>query len=233
MEVKNVVILQPHGIGDCIFAQGIARYYMRGGLKVYWPVVQKYIAHLKRAYPDINWIHYDWYSRDHVVRHDLLHALCAPIRYSNTFAGVSYSEIMRAKYDMYHLDWKTWRNHAQWQRDITNETALIQMHGINPGDRFNLISRDFGTDPIKSVPIDVANGLKTVFVKQIDGFSLFDWAGLMREATEIHFVESSNIYLLEMLDLKAESINLYTRKPDKDHHNDYSYILEKHKYNLL
>lgn len=233
MEVKSVVILQKHGLGDCIFAQGIAQHYMRGGYKVYWPVMQEYIATLKFAYPAINWIHDDWYSRDDQVRWDLLHSLCAPLFHSNTFVGAPYKDVMRAKYDMYNLDWHTWRDHARWNRNIFKERELAEACGIYEGDRYNLISREFGSNPTKSVPIDVNNGNKTVFIKQIEGFSLFDWAMLMQNATEIHFVESSNIYLLEMLELRAESINLYARLPDKNHHNDYSYILEKHKYNLI
>lgn len=230
---KIAVILQPFGLGDCIFAQGIAQYYIRMGYRIYWPVIQQYVGGLRRAYPDINWMDEDFYTSDPRVRADLLQAICIPIRHSNRFMDCEYKDVMKAKYDMYNLDWKTWRNHAQWKADMFKERELMDVHGINPGDKYNLISRDYGIDPIQSVTeVDVNNGYKNVFVKQIDGYSLFDWAMMMRNATTIHMVASSNIFLLEMSNLKAEEICLYPRLPKTTNHDQYVYILEKHKYIL-
>lgn len=233
---KSVIIDQPFGLGDCIFAQGIAQYYIQGGYKVYWPVRQMYLADLKRAYPDVNWMNEDFYhGNDPQIRYDLLHALYAPIRRSDTFTGSKYYTVMRNKYDMYGLNWRDWRKHAQWKRDIFKEKELLELHGINEGDRFNLISTEFGGGSFGPIvnPIQVApNGMKSVFIKKLDTYSLFDWSLMMSMATQIHFVSSSNIYLLEMLDLKAEEIHIYPRKPREMDHSYYDYILERHKYIL-
>lgn len=233
---KSVIIDQPFGLGDCIFAQGVAQHYIQGGYKVYWPVKQIYLNDLRRAYPDIIWMHENLYHRnDQQIRFDILHALYAPIRWSSTFYGSDYSQVMRAKYDMYGLDWRDWRKHAQWKRDIFKEQELLEAHGINESDKFILISQEFGGGSFGqiSVPLDIkSNGMKRYWIKQMDGFSLFDWSLMMSMATEIHFVSSSNIYILEMLDLKAEKIHLYPRKPREFDHRNYDYILERHNYIL-
>ena len=233
---KSVIINQPFGLGDCIFAQGVAHYYMAGGYKVYWPVKQLYLNDLRRAYPTVNWMHENmFHDGNDAIRYDLLHALYAPIFWGNTFTGQPYHTAMRAKYDMYGLDWKTWRNHAQWKRDVFKEEELFEMHNINKDSKFNLISRKFGGGSFDQIKVDVPephNGLNTIFIKQMDGYSLFDWAPMMAAATTIHFVSSSNIYLLEMMDLKATEIHLYPREPRETDHKNYEYILERHKYIL-
>lgn len=234
--MKSVIINQPFGLGDCIFAQGIAHYYMAGGYKVYWPVKQMYLTDLKRAYPEIYWMHENmFHNGDPVVRHELLHALYAPIFWGSTFCCLEYETAMRAKYDMYGLDWQDWRKHAQWKRDAFKEMELFEMHNLDPNDKFNLISRKFGGGSFDEISVDIQepnNGLKTIFLKKIEGFSLFDWAPFIAAATNIYMVSSSNIYLLEMMDLKAQEIHLYTREPRETDHKNYDYILQRHKYVL-
>lgn len=236
---KAVLIYQPFGLGDAIFAQGIAQYYIRGGYKVYWPVIDEYLKDLERAYPDIIWLPENMYLSPgkynvETVQYDLLHALFAPLFWSNTFGGVlnEYKNVMRLKYDMYGLDWTTWKDHGQWKRNAFKEMELMELVGVYPGQKFNLVSTEFARDKTAHVP-EILNGLSTIHVKKLEGFSLFDWAGVMERATEIHFVSSSNIFLLEMLSLDAERINIYLRKPNETSHQNYDYILRSHNYNLI
>ncbi len=231
---KSVIIWQPYGLGDCIFSQGVAQHYISGGYKVYWPVKQMYLTDLRRAYPTVNWLSEDFYhGNDPQIKWDLLHATLAPLYWSSQFQNVAYKDVMKAKYSIYGLDWTKWREHAQWKRDVFKEQELMEMNNINPGDRFNLISRNFGGGSFeeKSSPIpEIVNGLKTTFLKKIEGFSLFDWAPMMAAATQLHFAASSNIYLLEMMDLKAEQIHIYPRTGWEDNHDNYNYIMTRHKY---
>lgn len=237
--MKNVIIMQPFGLGDCIFAQGIAHHYLNGGYKVYWPVVQQYLHALRRAYPKVIWLPEDLYLSENLfgdrmliqmTKHDLLHALCAPIRWSNTFEAVPYREVMKAKYSMYGLDWRTWNQYSKWERDVFKEEELLAL--TNGATEFNLISQEWGCHKTGTVDIKVNNGLPNIHIRKMEGYSLFDWSLLMQRATTIHFVSSSNIYLLESMDLDAKEIHLYPRLPDQPTHINYEYILQRHKYIL-
>jgi len=233
---KSVIIWQPFGLGDCIFSQGIAHHYIDGGYKVYWPVVRHYLMDLQRAYPDVYWLDENMYlspDRHNVaqVKYDLLHSLMAPIHRSMEFEGVRYDRVMRAKYDMYGLDWTKWREHALWKRDVFKERELMEIHGLNENDKYNLISMSFGGGSFDQrngeIP-EVANGMKRVFVKQIEGFSLFDWSLMFERAAKIHVVSSSNIYIMEMLDLQADEINIYLRTGRELNHTNYQYLMTRH-----
>lgn len=232
---EAVVIMQPAGLGDIIFSQGIAHHYLKAGMRVYWPVIEPYLHHLKRAYPNIEWLPENLYvsprAHDDVdkIRNDLLHALFSPIRWSNTFQGVEYKDVMRAKYDMYKLDWRLWTESAMWVRDRFREDELMIANGVDNGEPYNLISENWGfAKGMNRVPVNINNGLKNVYIKQIDTYSLFDWAALIENAEQIHFVSSSNIYLLELLKTRASEIHIYQRLPDQPHHRNYDYILRAH-----
>jgi hypothetical protein len=232
---KSVIILQPHGLGDIIFCQGIASHYRNGGYKVYWPVIEEYIHDLRRHYPDIIWLPENLYVSERLfevekVKYDLLHAICAPIRWSNTFQKVEYWEVMKAKYDMYGLDWTKWNESSKWIRDMFKEDELMGFTGAESGTPYNLISEFWGSsaNALNRAPVEPDNELKSIHIKKLEGYSLFDWAKVMENAEQIHFVSSSNIYMLETLNLKAKEIHIYTRGADKNGHKNYSYLLRKY-----
>lgn len=68
-------------------------------------------------------------------------------------------------------------------------------------------------------------------MEYLPGFTLLDWAKVIENAEVIHAVSSSTFYLFEILNLKAEVINLYSRNNGMD---DFKYIekLMTKKYKL-
>lgn len=217
---KSCLVLQPHGLGDCIFAQGLVK--QLGFDEVVWPVTEQYKYDLQRAYPDILW----WNENLHRAIHTISKQMIAlPIRWSDTITGVGYRHVMRAKYDMYGLDYKTWINYAMWKRNPTNELELFKLTDQEP---YNLICANF-TGQFKTKIIHVNNGLRNIYLNPINGYSLFDWAMVMEKATEIHFVASSSLYMLECLSPQAEKIWIYQRGADEPH-NRYDYLFNRHKY---
>jgi hypothetical protein len=139
---------------------------------------------------------------------------------------------MRSKYDMYGVDWRDWNKYNNYQRDMNREKRLFESLGLTEGEPFTLINRTFRTDLSKRADIRVSNGLKQVEMRYIEGYSLFDWSYTIQQATEIHTVSTSIIYLLEMLELKAKHIGIYIRRPDETSHEYYDYILRSHDYTL-
>jgi|SRR6185436_10236719 len=231
--------LQSFGVGDVIFTQSLVRKIANGN-KVLWGVESHFVDGLNRAYDGITFIdkkliNVDYNRRDDYVINGMR---VLPIRWSDANLKVPYNQCMRAKYDAYNEDWRTWKEHAMWNRDKEMETKLGIKNGIweNDYDRdfgeYNLVNTIFGSESQLQVPIEVNNGLLNIQMKTIEGFSLFDWAGIIEQANEIHTVSTSIIYLLELLDLKAKEVHLYTRKPIEPTFDNISYILEKHNYIL-
>ena len=226
--------LQSWGLGDIIYCQTLANDWLKQGHKVVWGVKDVFVEGLQRAYPNITFV--DWktlpidYNRQD--EHDCGIYRVIPLRWNVEILGVPYSQCMSSKYSLFGEDWTRWREHAMWQRTPEKESELLQLLGIAPGDKYNLISDTYGSDMKLKVPITVNNNYKNVYLKHIPGFSLFDWAPVFEYATTIHVVSSSNIYLMEMLDLKAEEVKLYLRRPIESNHDNYSYILQRHNYIL-
>lgn len=225
--------LQAFGIGDIIFTQTLMR-ELAGDEKIIWPVMPWFIDGLKRAYPDINWIDQNLIKpeifnlkKDTVIGDAKIY----PIRWAEAIQRLPFAFCMKAKYMLYKKEWKTWVDKAYWNRDCYKENELTDLLELKKGDKFNLINSNFKCDASGKVPINVNNGLRNIEMKLIEGFSLFDWAWVFEWATEIHTVSTSVIYLFELLDLKAK-IHIYIRRPQENNHNNYSYILQRHKYIL-
>lgn len=227
---QTAFIAQAFGLGDIIFSMGIAKYFMKQDYKILWPVQYAFLDQLKRAYPRINFVDVSQVAnrlmmikQRHTFEDDML---IVPIRWSDTIMKVPYKDVMKAKYDMYGLDWKTWKKDARWSRHYQKEKDLMGFLGIQPGDEYNLINKRF-TGIHRELYIDVKNGLKNIYMTDAIGFSLFDWAGVMEKATTLHMVSTATLYMTEVLDLKCKENHLYTRKPIEPDLSYVSYLLSK------
>lgn len=221
----NALVLQPHGLGDAIFCQTLVN-----SLEVehiYWPVTN-FKNDLKIAYPNIIWTDENFTDIDTEVHRWKIskNSIVVPIRWSDTIMKVPYKDVMKSKYDMYDLDWRRWKECASWRADFANQTLLNSI--IQPPEKYNLVSNLY-TGSFKYQATNPNPNLPNVYIKPLPGFSLFDWAQIITNATEIHFVASSNIYLLELLPLKAERICIYKRGSNGDH-SHYDYLMTSRNY---
>lgn len=132
-----------------------------------------------------------------------------------------------AKYDMYNLDWKTWKDHAIWKADPEKGAALMEHLNIKNGDKFNLINEKFGAHSQRAVSIpEINNGFPSVHMRTIEGFSLFDWFFIMNHAVEIHTVSTAILYMLELIPY-SKPMHLYLRKPIEKDFSFVDYIFTK------
>jgi hypothetical protein len=222
-----VVINQYFGIGDAIFSMTAIKSL---GVEILWPVLPHYVEGLKRAYPEIAFINWedlkiDYNRKDRYQEKDMI---VIPLR----FQDKPLKDCMKNKYSYFGFDWRNWKMSGMYKRYVKPEYELYKL--LNPTkEPYNLIWETFQCDfngVHRITPPD--NGLKNIYHSHIDGFSLFDWSILIEEATTIHAVSSSNIYLFELLDLRAKEIKLYLRLPQEKTHENYSYILRSHPYVL-
>jgi len=222
-----IVPIQRWGIGDIIFEMTLVKAFNE---PIMWVVELSFLEGLKRAYPDIQFTHlpnlplgYDDQRRED-YRVGTNHFL--PLRWADVMLNLPYMHCMKAKYLLYGLDWQDWKRDAMFQRDKEQETRLQTVLGIRSGEPYNLINRTFRTNNTGKADILYYNGLRNIEMSTLEGFSLFDWAAIIENATEIHTVSTSIIYILELLELKIP-IHLYPRLPDEGDFKNVDYLFTK------
>lgn len=218
----TATILQYFGIGDVIFAQGVAQHLINQGYKVIWPVRPEFIEGLQRAYPAVTFHNYqDYPPAMFDIQKDITttHTRIIPLRWSERILRMPSKFWMRAKYDLYKLDYTKWKESAVFQRDSEKEESLFNL--LTNGEPYNLVNTMFRSDASGGVKVEINNTYRVVEMKIIPGYSLFDYSLLIERATEIHAANSSILYLLELLDLSASEVHLYCRKPDE---KDFRYV---------
>lgn len=224
----NLLINQYFGLGDIIFCMTLARKWIKEGHEVTWPVFPQFVDQLNRAYPDVTFI--DWtevkcnYERKD--EHDWNNYRVVPLRWNVDIMNVPYTQCMASKYDLFGLDYQDWRNGAMWERDSNIESILFFTQK-EPTKPYRIINNTFGSDSSLRVSISPpADHLADIFMRNIEGYSLFDWALLLENASEIHTVSTSLFYLLELLDITCP-IHLYPRKPIEHDFRNIDYLFTK------
>lgn len=224
----TIIPQQYFGAGDAIFIQSLLKQI---GGKVLYPILPQFVEGFNRAYPDVTFIDYrmlniNYESKVEVVQGD---TRILPIRYADQILKVPYHHCMRAKYDLYDIDYTTWRD-VMFKRDVNREIEL--RNEVGAVGEYNLISCFYGSGAQFQKPIEPDNGLVNVYMRNIEGYSLFDWSYIIQNATTIHAVSSSIVYLLELLDLKAAEVHLYGRHHEpKTWLKNIEYLLTK-KYEI-
>jgi glycosyltransferase involved in cell wall biosynthesis len=219
----KLCILQPHGIGDVIFCQTLVRGL--GDYDITWPVQSQFIEGLQAAYPDINWMLDTKSPVPLTIKTD---SRCGdyraiPIRWSDQILRVPYMYVMKAKYNMYKLDFKDWKRRAMWKRDSEKEEKLFNLLNLKP-KQYVLKNLTFLSNSSRKIEIDVEG----IEMREIPGYSLFDWAKVFENAKEIHTVSTSILYILDLLN--TCSVNVYVRRPNEKDHSFYNYIFTDKKF---
>lgn len=234
--MRTFIPNQFFGLGDIIWCQTLVKELAQGN-PILWPVLPHFVEGLNRAYPDITFVDYkslplDYENRNqyHTTIDGIGEAIVLPLRWADTLLKVPYTQCMSSKYAMYGMDWQRWKEHAMWKRNEQQEDYLYWALKPPVSDNYNLVNCIFGSDSQLQVPIEVPNKLRDIRMQTYQGVSLFDWAKLLEQATEIHTVSTSIIYILELLDLQAPGVHLYPRRPHEHDFRNIDYILQKHKY---
>ncbi len=225
-----IVPIQWFGLGDIIFEQTLVRKIAKGNA-IMWPSDALFVEGLNRAYPDITFIDRAKADIDYECKEDYVKNAMRflPLRWADTILKVPYSQCMASKYALYDMDYRIWKEKAMWRRDEEKEDELYKLLQCDKKE-YNLVNSFFGSQSQLRVSIEVSNGLPNINMGTVQGYSLFDWAKVIENASTINVVSSSIIYILEMLALKAPEVHLYCRKPIEHDFKTIDYIFEKHKY---
>lgn len=223
-----MVIQQAFGLGDVIFTQSIANDFIKDGFKVLWPVLPHLVEGLNFAYHKVVFVDHtkfniDYNNKQYAIIDGMVHL---PMRYSESLIGLPYKYHMKSKYDFLGKDWRAWKESAMYKRNRIREISLCTHLGLNDGKEYNLISMNFGNAG-KAVAIDVKNDLKNIELTPVEGYSLFDWSRVIENATNIHAVSSSSLYLFELLNLKAKDVHMYPRLPAEQNFDFVDFLFTK------
>lgn len=224
---KEIIINQFFGIGDILFIEPIMRYYFQQGHKVTIPILSKYLD-IQRNLPYINFVDKETFDIDYEEKEfiETDDRIIIPMRWSKEYYNSLLKNTMLNKYKMVGIDLEEWRK-LTWLRHRWRENKLKEVLGIKQGERFNLINCNFYSFENRTINLNINNKLKNIEMKFIPPFNLLDWAGIIEEAENIYSVNTSIIFLLEVLELKAKEIHLYSRNVNGADFTQTEYLRSK------
>ena len=199
------LINQPTGLGDICFIQKLVDRVIADGYDVNLPVISEY-----------SWIRY--YIQKPHLSFDSIRLPPNPDQVLPLVDSGKYYPMMSviaAKYHMLRMNYDNWQDHFTFRRLLSKEQGLVDRLGLR-GIRYNLISNKIKSPPnVESIDIGYQgladNGLMNVYVEQIGDYTPFDWARVIEQATNLFFVDSCFTFIIEKLELKAESMHLFSR----------------------
>lgn len=197
------VINQPAGLGDIFYSQKIAKEILKCNKanKIIWPVLDHFI-YLKN-YLEYNGIEYIEQSKFTIPKDSFevnLHT--ADQRYSGS--------VMSAKYKEVGLSEEGWVNYFDFKRNKKREDLL---YNNLVGKKEYIVRNTYYGSPPNSLKHNIPyyGNKDIVDINFYPDVNLFDWCRILEDASEIHLVETSFIYILEKLNLKSKNNLLYSR----------------------
>lgn len=206
---QRYVVNQFLSLGDIIFLVPMIRELMHEGNTILWPIDDKYFS-IAKHFPDIPFVKKSDYPDlpyESRIAIQTPHGKIIPYRFASENMGSTLHQCMESKYHLYGHDHNIWRS-LSYMRDYTNETKLIKL--VNAKGKFNLVNRYFGHMAQFEITPEITNKFKVIEMKEIEGFTLIDWLGVIELASEVHMSNSALNYLLELLELPCD-VHIYKR----------------------
>lgn len=230
--MKKVIINQCGFLGDIIFVMRIAQYYLEKGYEIEFPIMEEIMSatDISEYFPGINFyplssyefpkeINLEKFYEDENLMYLPLN--CSPIWGSSMHMGL--------KYEKAGFDYSMW-SELSINRNLEKEQELYDL--LSPSENFRLIC-PYNTYKHLKVDMNLQLQESDIILRKIEGYSLFDWIGIMLKAKSIHTVGTSFVFLLDKYydSLSTTDVNIYRRSDGKGHHT-YDFLL-KNKYNYL
>jgi len=230
MNYNSVILNQGAGLGDLIYIQSIAMDFIKRGVGCSIVATDIYMP-IEKHFPHVTFIDKSNFPREYDDNQERIvnDVRIIPMRFSDSLCQVPYRDCMKSKYMLVGMDWTKWKDDCVIERDKEAEDRLFyDVLGLSDGEIYTVVSENYHTGGRKQRQIEV-KAERIVKVEFIEGFTHIDWLKVYQNATEIHAVSSSNIYLFELFEIKCP-IHLYVRKPMEKNHANYEYLLMKSNY---
>ena len=227
---ENLLVNQSEGLGDILFLMSLVyKWINENGCRVVWPVNPQFLdiqRHFKEIiFLDCTQFHYN--NSGPTIPEHQAGMKVINFRWAAQNLGCRLNDCMQSKYWWYGEDYNQFRN--LW--DCIADDPLAKWRELNQilkvPEEYNLVCNEFQSDRSGRLNIRIANGLPTIELRPIKGFTLIDWWNIIQSATYIHTVSTSNLYLLETMNLKAREIHLYPRLPFDENLDPVRALLSK------
>jgi hypothetical protein len=213
---KICLINQPAGLGDIFFLQKFVDKKISEGFVVIYPTLPSLIyvrEYIKK--PGLNFFSLD---EDFPFKSTINHPQIIkeenfeyyPFNIADRYVGGS---CMEAKYSFVNDSHQAWQESFFWMRNTEKENEIYyELMGLKDGEEYSLVSNVWGTPPTNNFrEVPTSGKYKTISIKMLDGYTPFDWSKVIENAKEISIVDTSFNYLIEKLELKAETLYLTSR----------------------
>jgi hypothetical protein len=226
----NIQIVQPGGLGDILYLQSLVKSLECD--TVFWPVYDHYLEDCNKYLTNDKVIYLSHKDNSQssrisrVLNFDAAH-LSLPSKQKS---------FMYPKYQILNKNPRDWICNFSYKRDLAKEDLLYNK--LVKTKEFKLVNISFGSSSESITSdnrrLDLLNKFKdddsVIYIKPIEGFSLFDWSKIIELASEIHTVETSLVYLVEYLKT-TEKLFMYLKGSKENFlrfFNGWDYINELH-----
>lgn len=233
---KICLIKQSAGLGDILFLQKLVSINLEIGNIVIFPIIDSllYIKdYIKKPglefvsinsdfpYKEIYQKYNESVEAEEVVMYDMQSA-------DRKIKGC----LMRAKYKSISIEWEDWADYLNFERNYKKEDELYyNILNLKDDSEYNFINKRYGTIPnsLEKEEVKSNNSLQNIIMEVIPGYTVFDWLKIIENAKHIYTVDTSVLFLIEKINVKAKSMDMWAR------HNHYVSIdglfNKKYKYN--
>lgn len=237
MSKQDILIEQPAGLGDIIFCQKIAHRLEQEKKynDIYWPVSDVFEEDVKRINTPAKFINIE----DELYQKRLLDEhmfgvdeyLRIPLHRADQLIS-NVTSLLTCKYELVGLNWDDWVDYFSFKRDYEKENDLFSYLNLDPDSNYTVVSDTCGSPPNqKKYIIDFKSEFDRVInINIIDGFSVFDWCGILENASSIHMIDTCFVYIIEKLRLKTNYLHLYSRYKPADFSHIQQLLRVKWKY---
>jgi hypothetical protein len=247
--MDTILIRQPAGLGDILFTFKIAielnkKYNPK---QILWPVVDQYIdlPNYIEVPENIHFISqstafpnkeiYETYYRQIIKQDNFIYI---PLDYSchSIYGEFNFQENLYSKYKFVNLSFSDWSSYIKLKRNFQKENEL---YNIKVGKKpYILVNRNYGTWPgtITRNDIVLSSEFDIVEMNFTEGYNIFDWIKILENAEEIHTLQTSLAYIVDIL--KLEKVYIYQRTQEYEHlkgsvENSFNYCTKIHNPNWI
>ena len=216
--MKNKILInQYQGLGDILFCEPIARHYYNLGQQIIWPVLDDYIW-IKEYIDYIDFLPQSTFPFNYeLLTWDSPEFEYLPLRFANPIyrklAAHDYSDqlhCMLDKYRLLHLREELWKT-LKWKRNTFKERELYNLI-VGNKQHYNLVNALWGNNYEHILINPPAN---SIHVSIVLGFTMLDWALIYENASDIRTVSTSNLYMIEALNIKCP-VHIFPRRPGEN-----------------
>jgi hypothetical protein len=225
MKQHTCFVYQPQGTGDIIFIQKIIHHYKSLGYKIIFPLfeyfgwLRPYLAQEGVEFPLLSndrkimepfWASDIFYYlmgstwalfRKPVVAVDFIYLSCGPSTLDND------EEMMTSKYKVSDVDWDNWQDFVKINRNLEKEHELFyDVLGLKDGDEYTLINENCSSHRIDIDPVG-----NSVYMKNIPGYTVFDWITVIEKCSRLITIDTSVPILAEVYMPKHVPCHLLNR----------------------